>query len=272
MPSLGDRFRAAREARGLALSDVAEQIRIRSVYLGAIEDENWGAIGAPVYTRGFLRTYARYLGLDPEEVVAEFNGAAAVEAAQSISSSMGGASADYTYQESQRRSRFLSPLVWVAGFIAILLIAFVVYNELTLRGRQNTVAALPSSSPTSSPTIAPTNLVSLAPASPSPDAPSPAVSESPSPGVSASPLPAASVTPGASTIQVQLSAPSWVRVAVDGNVSMEGTFPAGTARIFRGKRAVVRIGNAGGVDIVVDGKSVGKLGATGDVVERTFIL
>ena len=45
--NLGERFRAAREARGLSLSDVAEQIRIRSVYLAAIEDENWNAIGAP---------------------------------------------------------------------------------------------------------------------------------------------------------------------------------------------------------------------------------
>ncbi len=70
---LGERFRAAREARGVSLSDVADQIRIRSVYLSAIEDENWNAIGAPVYIRGFLRTYARYLGLDPEEAVAEFN-------------------------------------------------------------------------------------------------------------------------------------------------------------------------------------------------------
>jgi transcriptional regulator with XRE-family HTH domain len=65
MPALGERFRAAREARGLSLSDVAEQIRIRSVYLAAIEDDNWNAIGAPVYVRGFLRTYARFLGLDP---------------------------------------------------------------------------------------------------------------------------------------------------------------------------------------------------------------
>ena len=71
--ALGERFRAAREARGLSLSDVAEQIRIRSVYLAAIEDENWNAIGAPVYVRGFLRTYARFLGIDPEEAVAAFN-------------------------------------------------------------------------------------------------------------------------------------------------------------------------------------------------------
>ena len=38
-----------------------------------MEEEHWDAIGAPVYIRGFLRTYARYLKLDPEEAVAEFN-------------------------------------------------------------------------------------------------------------------------------------------------------------------------------------------------------
>jgi cytoskeleton protein RodZ len=71
--ALGERFRAAREARGISISQAAEQIRIRSVYLAAIEEENWGTIGAPVYARGFLRTYARFLGLDPEEAVAAFN-------------------------------------------------------------------------------------------------------------------------------------------------------------------------------------------------------
>ena len=74
--SLGERFRSAREQRGLTLSEVAEHLRIRSVYLSAIEEEHWSAIGAPVYTRGFLRTYARYLGLDPEEAVAAFNASA----------------------------------------------------------------------------------------------------------------------------------------------------------------------------------------------------
>src|ERR1700733_9064916 len=73
MASLGERLRVAREARGLSLSEVSEQIRIRTVYLAAIEEENWSAIGAPVYVRGFLRTYARFLGLDPEEIVSSFN-------------------------------------------------------------------------------------------------------------------------------------------------------------------------------------------------------
>ena len=53
---------------------------------------------------------------------------------------------------------------------------------------------------------------------------------------------------------------------------MEGTFPAGTVRQFHGKIARLRIGNAGGVEIIVDGKTLGKLGSAGDVVERSFTL
>ena len=70
MAALGEEFRSAREARGLTLSDVAEQIHIRSVYLNAIENEEWAAIGAPVYVRGFIRTYARFLGLEAEDELA----------------------------------------------------------------------------------------------------------------------------------------------------------------------------------------------------------
>ena len=66
----------------MSLSDVAEQIRIRSVYLAAIEEENWSTIGAPVYVRGFLRTYARFLGFDPEEAVAASIGAQPSAAAE----------------------------------------------------------------------------------------------------------------------------------------------------------------------------------------------
>jgi hypothetical protein len=71
---------------------------------------------------------------------------------------------------------------------------------------------------------------------------------------------------------IVLTAPSWLRVTVDGSVSMEGTFPAGTSKAFHGKAALVRVGNAGGVQIYVDGKDVGKLGKPGDVIDRSFAL
>jgi hypothetical protein len=53
---------------------------------------------------------------------------------------------------------------------------------------------------------------------------------------------------------------------------MEGTCPAGTDRAFHGKLVRVLIGNAGGVEVTVAGKSAGALGKPGQVVERTFTL
>jgi len=55
----------ARQARGLTLEEVERDIRISRRYLEALENENFGLLPAPVYARGFLRTYARYLGLEP---------------------------------------------------------------------------------------------------------------------------------------------------------------------------------------------------------------
>ncbi|HEY5257613.1 MAG TPA: RodZ domain-containing protein [Candidatus Baltobacteraceae bacterium] len=239
MPALGERFRAAREARGLTLSEVAEQIRIRSVYLGAIEEENWSVIGAPVYIRGFLRTYARFLALDSEQAVAAFN--------ELTAGAIVPVSTDPP-QVPRRSPKGLQALIWVASAIAVALIAFVVYNEVTLQSRP-LAAASPTPSPTASgvPSISPPN------------------SASPS----ASSAPARS---GPHTLSISLGAASWLRVAVDGNVTIEGTFPAGTQRTFRGNHALIRIGNAGGVRVLVDGKSIGPLGKSGDVVERAFTL
>jgi len=240
MPALGERFRAAREARGLSLSDVSEQIRIRSVYLAAIEEERWSAIGAPVYIRGFLRTYARFLGLAPEDVVTEFN----AETEQSLPDERTSAQSTAPPERPSNRG---SLLVWTAALVAVLLVAFVVYNELTMHR-------------------APSALVSAS-ALPSP-LPSSEAEASSLPSSRPSSVPAAA----ASSLGVVFSAPSWLRVTVDGSVSMEGTFPAGTTKTFHGRKALVRIGNAGGVEIYVDGKDVGKLGKSGDVAERAFTL
>jgi cytoskeletal protein RodZ len=245
LPALGERFRAAREARGLSLSDVSEHVRIRAVYLAAIEEENWKAIGAAVYVRGFLRTYARFLGLDPEEVVVAFN--------REVEPAGTAPPAAPLPSRVERSSKPGSLLLWIAGIVAVLLVAFVAYNALTMH-RPAPVAvetALPSPLPSET-----------------------AAGTSAAPGTTPMAAPAATPSPpgGAQSLALVLSAPSWLRVVVDGNVSIEGTFPSGTTKTFHGKNALVRVGNAGGVEIFVDGKDVGKLGKPGDVAERSFTL
>lgn len=66
---LGDAFRAERSRRGISLNDAERTTRINRVYLEAIEDGRFETLPAPVYVRGFVRLYARYLGLDPVAAV-----------------------------------------------------------------------------------------------------------------------------------------------------------------------------------------------------------
>ena len=70
--SIGDDLRAARQARGEDLQDIAAQLRIRFVYLEAIERGAFDALPGPTYAIGFVRAYARYLRLDAEEMIARF--------------------------------------------------------------------------------------------------------------------------------------------------------------------------------------------------------
>lgn len=251
MPDLGEEFRRAREARGLSISDVADRLHIRGVYLSAIEDENWTAIGAPVYVRGFMRTYARFLGLDPEGTVARLAEQPAPGAARSAAA---------TTDERAAGRRGLSPVAVAGILVALLLVGYVGYQYAGYRAEAGGTPAAAASGE--------------AAATPAEEAATPLPPAEASAGHPAAPAAATSARAGAlkDKLIVRLSAPSWLRIEVDGRTVLEGTFPAGTLKSFGGKTAFVRVGNAAGVEIIAGGRPAGNLGATGDVVERRFVL
>ena len=67
--TLGEVLAAKRGERGLTIEQAAAATRIRAHYLRALESDELERLAAPVYAKGHLRTYARYLGLDPEPLV-----------------------------------------------------------------------------------------------------------------------------------------------------------------------------------------------------------
>lgn len=73
MFQIGASLREARSRRGLSSADVQKAIRIRERYLAALEDEKWEQLPGEAYTKGFLRTYAEFLGLDGNLYIDEFN-------------------------------------------------------------------------------------------------------------------------------------------------------------------------------------------------------
>lgn len=274
MSALGDTFRTMRESQGLSLSAVAERTHIRSVYLAAIETEDWASIGPPVYVRGFLRSYARALGLDADDVIAQFaktpGGSAPLTSAPTAPTRPAvpppitrervekPRSTSAVKERDDERRPGLSLGAMVGVLVALALVAFVGYQYVEY-SQGGTVAQLPPATASAEP--APS-----AAAQPADERVVP-VEQTPEPRAVAK-IP----EDRPSGFAVRLRDSSWLRVVVDGKVAMEGIYPKGTQRTFGGRSATVRVGNAGGVDISVDGKDLGPMGGLGDVAERSYQL
>lgn len=72
MGAFGNKFRQAREKKQLSYEDVSKVTKIGSRMLRAIEEENFDLLPGGVFNKGFIRSYAKHLGLDPEEAVNEY--------------------------------------------------------------------------------------------------------------------------------------------------------------------------------------------------------
>lgn len=71
----GNKLRAQREARGLSLPHAANELHVDQRVLLALENDDYDALGAPIFVKGHLRNYARLLGLEPASLIAEYEAA-----------------------------------------------------------------------------------------------------------------------------------------------------------------------------------------------------
>lgn len=241
MGSLGETLRQARLDRGASLADAEQETHIRRKYLEALEAEDYGALPAMVYTRGFIRSYARYLGLDAEGTLDLATPGRAREERPALRPA--------TPQLSAGRPLTLRIFVVFAGLIlAGLLLTYLwgQYNSFVESlGEAEQVSAGRGGA--------------AGPPRPAP-AGSPAVAAVPSPPAGPSPAPAATPERGV-VVEARVTDRTWVEVWVDGVSQLQATLQAGSARTFSGNQSVrMRVGNAGGVQVVVNGEPKGSLG------------
>src|SRR5438270_6183184 len=81
--NFGERLKREREMREVSLKEVTVATRIGSRFLEALENEDWGKLPGGVFNRGFVRAIARYLGLNEEDLLAEYDQARGELAAES---------------------------------------------------------------------------------------------------------------------------------------------------------------------------------------------
>ena len=272
---IGERLRSAREALGLSLEEIEGATHIRRAYLQALENEDFEALPGPVYAKGFLRSYAAYLGLPPRELLELYPGGptSLVHHRSPV---------EVRITPAKPVSRVHRVVTGVIAILAagILALGYIVYGQIrqfmespsvpperaspTVRATAPAQAPVPGQSPA----------VTAAPAQGTPGqraGPSEHPSASPASPPAASPAPPTTTTSSLLRVIATANDRSWVRAAADGTTIFEGFMSAGDKQIWDATRQLtVRVGNASAIDFSVNGRPMGRLGGPGDVVERTF--
>jgi cytoskeleton protein RodZ len=235
----GSLLRAARERRGLTLEECAVSLRARAGQIGAMERGDLSGFGGDIYARGFLRSYARLVGVDPEEVLG-------------LHGNDPGYVGPVLPQRVPLRLRRQAP-GWLLGLVGVVVVAGIVTAVLGLGGRRAPTAVPPVDSALETP-AAPDVVVPAPTPAPTPTEPAP-VPEGP-------PV----------DVVMIFERASWLEVLVDGIAVEPGVLvAAGETLRFSGQESVaLRLGNAGGVRIELNGEELGAAGGSGEVVRITY--
>jgi cytoskeletal protein RodZ len=118
MNAIGEQFKAAREARGLSLDQVADETNIAKRFISAMEAEDFSVFPGDPYIIGFLRNYSDYLSLDSQAIVQSFRGLRIQEQPVPIDALL--------------KPKKLSPLPFIAGagVLALSLVLFLIFNAV----------------------------------------------------------------------------------------------------------------------------------------------
>ena len=296
MSSIGETLRRERLRQNLGLEQISRELKISQRFLEAIEDERFDRLPAGVFAKSFVRQYAGLLGLDPEEMAAEVQRAIEPPAPVSnvarpdvppIGELQLPRVEDWQAVSDRRRFEWTSSLPALALLVVVLLVCSGIYT-LWQRARQSATAqvappppAVETAPPPQQPPVQPQTQAEAPPPAAPETAPAqpPAVAE-PAPKQSAAAPPAEQAAPAASAdrpapgaVRVQVTAEEavWVLARADGKYLFSGTLePNETRTVEAGERLTLRIGNAGGVTITLNGKPIGTVGPKGQVREVQF--
>ena len=251
--TVGQYLRQEREKRKVTLDSVAKVTRITQENLEALEKDDFQAISAPVIVRGFLRNYAIYLGLDPKEIVDRYD-------SQTDLVKIPGD------KEVSPPAKDENPVLKYLVVLCILLAGVAILYYLQ-------ESPVPPSSPPPSPAV---------PAAPPPGPPSPAPGQAarkaipPGKERKTSEGPVSAVTgPGEKeaakeqrhVLKAVAVEKTWMRILSDEQqVSDVLLQPKETTSWTARRQFRITIGNAGGIELFLNGVSQGRLGKSGEVV------
>ncbi|MFO0707042.1 MAG: DUF4115 domain-containing protein [Nitrospira sp.] len=304
MESVGEFFKQVRETKGLTVDEVASKTRIRSDFVKALEDGNFAKLPDQVFARGFVRSYARSLGLDEEDAIHRF-----IQSAGAFYDKQDERERLKVRQvEEERKRQANRKAVAVAIGIAVLTLIFLLSREQssvlrrgtselgsTKRATQATKEVAepaarqepePTSTPTKSgePAQAAAKPVQAARATESATGTSAAAAKpegetvsTASPGADG-PLGGISIdgataaSDGQLVLNLEATELSWVVVQIDNGSPQEALLRPGEKAQWKGQdQFILTLGNAGGVKAELNGKPQKPFGPSGKVARDIVI-
>ena len=266
MGAFGDRLRREREMRGITLDEITESTKISRRHLEALEGEHFDQLPGGVFNKGFVRAYARFLGIDGDQAVADYS-AASNEQPEPEDKFPLEIHEEPKRHLNRRRSRL--PLVFAIAALAGVLVGYMFWAKSRPRGGEPATASTQPAPPaaTAITTEPPVKDSASVPES-SPPA-SKTVAETPNPAHAAPERPAKPEK--VFFVQVTAREDAWVSIVADGKSVMERVLTADKKKkIKAGKTLVLRTGNAGGIEVTFNGISLGPLGNENEPRTLTF--
>ena len=286
MPSFGEKLRKEREKRKISLDEISSTTKIGTRMLQALEEDKFNLLPGGIFNKGFVRAYARAVGLDEDQTVADYlvaSGDAPIirPDAQSRESQRG--PRDTAREESAppsplritddpngrleiRAEAASRQLPWgiFAAVLLIVALGLTLWNHRRLQQHSerptasSTSAAPPGESapePSSSPSSSTPSPAAALPSSDSPQAAAAPTTVSHSQPVStANQQQSTTPAPGQFTVQITAREDSWLSVVADDQHSPPELLTAGKQTVVHAHRSVVvKAGNSGGVDILLNG-------------------
>jgi cytoskeletal protein RodZ len=261
MSDFGGKLRLARERRGTSLQQISASTKISIAALEALERNDISKLPGGIFSRSFVRSYAHEVGLDADETVREFLERFQPSATPAAAPASGAIHSSVPEEESafdtQQR---------IAGVVLKLLLISVPLIVLVLYFTMRTRPAGPVSSAASSPPS--TVATSTTPAA------LPEATPTPVP-IGTSPTATAVATAGAGVtaipIELHTTAECWVRVTADGKRVLSRLMKEGDKETLEMQnKAVIEVGNAGGLTFSINGRPGKPLGQAGQV--RTVLI
>lgn len=249
MSTLGEELKRLREHKGLSIREVAEATHIGGRFLQAIEADNYSILPGGIFNRGFVRSYARFIGLDEEQALVLYNQqleAQGGEAPRTMAPSLEGIDEEVA-----------SPWGSIALIVIILLLLSAgIYTAYRwFKGEDATQQIVTEVTPTPGLAASPTPATGNSPGTTSTETPSPTATPaiSPSPGGTPSPAP---LLTGNLQVKVQIgSEPCWLKVWIDANRPADGVLNPGDVREFTAsEKMILSFGNAVGVTATLNGR------------------